>query len=132
MQQSVTNVFIVDDSPIVCERLTAMLNEVEHVKVVGHASTAASALEKIWTLHPDYVILDIQMSGLSGIYVLEKMKKFPPVPKVIMLTNYPFPHFKNACMSAGADYFFDKSKDFEKIVGVIAANGSSSSTVSPS
>ena len=100
-----------------------MLSEVKDVKVVGQAATAASALEKIWTLRPDYVILDIQMPGLSGIYVLEKMKKYPPVPKVIILTNYPFPHFKNACMSAGADYFFDKSKDFEKILEVFANNG---------
>ena len=131
MQGSVTNVLIVDDSPIVSERLKEMLNEMKNVKVVGHAATAASALEKIWTLHPDYVILDIQMSGLSGIYVLEKMKKFPPIPKVIILTNYPFPHFKNACLSAGADYFFDKSKDFEKIAGVFAESGISTPSVSP-
>jgi len=113
----------VDDSPIVCERLKTMLSEVGHVKVVGDAGTAASALDKVWSLRPDVVILDIQMPGLSGMYVLEKMKKFPPMPKVIVLTNYPFPHFKNACLAGGADYFFDKSKDFEKILDVFRTNG---------
>lgn len=118
---SITNVLIVDDSAIVCERLNSMLSEIDGVKVVGQASSAASALEQIRTLKPDFVILDIQMPGLSGLYVLEKMKKFPHVPRVIMLTNYPYPHFKNACVAAGADYFFDKSKDFEKIVDVFTS-----------
>ena len=114
-------VLLVDDSRIVCERLSAMLAEVKGVEVIGRAGTAAAALEKIWSDRPDVVILDIQMPGLSGIYVLEKMKKFPPVPKVIILTNYPFPHFRHACMNAGADFFFDKSKDFEKVMDVFAA-----------
>jgi DNA-binding NarL/FixJ family response regulator len=100
-----------------------MLSEVSHVRVVGEAMTAASALDKVWSLRPDVVILDIQMPGLSGMYVLEKMKKFPPMPKVIVLTNYPFPHFRNACLAGGADYFFDKSKDFEKILDVFRTNG---------
>ena len=37
-----------------------------------------------------------------------------------MLTNYPYPQYKKKCMDAGADFFFDKSREFEKVIEVLS------------
>jgi len=65
------------------------------------------------------VILDIRMPGGSGIDVLEDIKKINAAPIVIILTNYPYPQYRKKCMAAGADYFFDKSSEFEKVTEVL-------------
>ncbi|MFC1548291.1 response regulator, partial [Candidatus Neomarinimicrobiota bacterium] len=54
-----------------------------------------------------------------GIDVLREIKHNLPDLKVIMLTNYPYPHFQRRCEEEGADYFFDKSTEFEKVTQVV-------------
>jgi DNA-binding NarL/FixJ family response regulator len=112
-------VLIVDDSKVIQERLIAILSELKGVEVVGQSEDPTEALEAIQTLKPDAVILDIRMPGGSGIDVLERIKKKRPSPIVIILTNYPFPQYRKKCMDAGADYFFDKSTEFEMFAEVI-------------
>ena len=63
----------------------------------------------------DVVILDIRMPGGNGLDVLRRMKLEKNAPKVIVLTNYSLPEYKEAAMKLGADYFFDKSTEFEKV-----------------
>ena len=69
-------------------------------------------------LKPDVVILDIHLPGSSGIEVLEAIKKDKPAPIVIMFTNYPYPQYRKRCMDLGADFFFDKSTEHEKLTEV--------------
>jgi len=112
-------VFIVDDSKIVCERLTEMLSELPEIEIIGQAHKAVEAINLIEKLKPDAVILDIRMPEGSGIDVLQKIKKNKTAPLVIMLTNYPYPQYRKKCMDAGVDFFFDKSNEFEKVVEVL-------------
>jgi len=112
-------VFITDDSEVVCERLTAMLSEIAGIEIIGQAQDVPGAINSIQKLHPDAVILDIRMPGGSGIDVLEHVKKINTAPVVIILTNYPYPQYRKKCMDLGADYFFDKSTEFEKVTEVL-------------
>ena len=111
-------VFIVDDSIHIVDALTTMLSELERINVVGFAREAAEASFYIRRLQPDIVILDIQLQRGTGIDVLETMKKKQPSPVAIMLTNYPTGPYRTKCQSLGADYFFDKSSEFEKVADV--------------
>jgi DNA-binding NarL/FixJ family response regulator len=52
--------------------------------------------------------------------VLKKIEKRKGAPIVIILTNYPHSQYRKKCMDAGADFFFDKSGEFEKIVEVVS------------
>jgi len=113
-------VFIADDSPIVRERLGSLVGEVKGVEVIGQAGDVAEALAGIRRLRPDVVILDIQMPGGSGIEVLRQVKGEHRNFVAIMLTNYPYPQYRKRCMEAGADFFFDKSSEFEEAVRVLA------------
>lgn len=108
-------VFIADDSAVVRKRLSEMISRIAGVEVVGEAQDAHTTIESILKLEPDVVILDIRMPGGNGITVLEKIKKTSFNTVVIMVTNYPYPQYREKCMELGADYFFDKSSEFEKI-----------------
>ncbi|MBL1138256.1 MAG: response regulator transcription factor [Chloroflexi bacterium] len=108
-------VFIADDSRVVRERLTTLLNEVAEVEIVGQAENVAEAISAIGNLQPDVVILDIRMPDGSGIDVLRQIKQDGAGPIIIILTNYPFPGYRQRCLQAGADFFLDKSTEFDQI-----------------
>ena len=108
-------VFIVDDSDILRERLRSILTEIKRVEVMGEAEDALQAREFLEKHTPDAVILDIRMPKGSGIDILEMIKRTKPSIKVIVLTNYPFPQYRKKCIELGAEYFLDKSTEFDKL-----------------
>jgi DNA-binding NarL/FixJ family response regulator len=109
-------VFIVDDSPYVRQRLATVVSELSGaIELIGQAEDAARAVEAIRRLKPDLVILDLKLPGGNGIHVLREIKQDVPTPIVLILTNYPYPQYRKQCHEAGADFFFDKSMDFDKV-----------------
>ena len=112
-------VFIADDSIEIRKRIIAMLSDVERIDMIGQAENVQDAISSIHELNPDVVILDIRMPGGSGIDVLKTIEKRNRIPVVIMLTNYPRSQYRNKCLDAGADFFFDKSREFEKVIEVV-------------
>ena len=112
-------ILIADDSTFIRERLPAMLLDIPGIEVVGQAKNGAEALNLAQELNPDVVILDIRMPRMTGIEVLQKLKKDKTAPVVIMLTSYPYPQYREKCQEAGADFFFDKSTDFDKLFSLL-------------
>jgi len=108
-------ILIVDDSPIVRDRLARLLEDVPHSHVIGEAAHAVEALEQSRRLAPDVLILDISMPEGSGIYVLETIKRESPDTRVLMLTNFTSDPYRHRCRELGADAFLDKSTEFEHI-----------------
>jgi two-component system response regulator DevR len=113
-------VFIADDSLVVQERLTTLLNELDGIEIVGHAQTVSEAVSAIRKVKPAVVILDIHMPGGSGIDVLRSIKQEESATVVIVVTNYAYPQYRAGCFEAGAEFFFDKSSEFEQIPAVLA------------
>lgn len=113
-------VFIADDSPVVRERLVNMLSEIEGLEIIGEAQDGLEAKDSILELKPDVVILDLRMFWRNGRDMLRDIKESNPDIKVIILTNYPYPQYRRRCMEEGADYFFNKSSEFEKVPEVLA------------
>ena len=112
-------VFIADDSAELRERIVDMISEEESIEMVGQAENVPEAVTAIRKLKPDVVILDIRMPGGCGIDVLNTIEKDGCTPIIIMLTNYPYPQYRKKCFDAGADFFFDKSSEFEKVIDVL-------------
>ena len=117
------NVYIVEDSASIRERLAAMLGGIEGVTVVGEAETPGDALEGILRTRPDSVVLDIHLVGGTGIEVLRQAHLQSPGTVFIVLTNYPNAQYRRICMEAGAAYFFDKSSEIAKVREVIEGLG---------
>jgi DNA-binding NarL/FixJ family response regulator len=112
-------VFIADDSKIVVDRLADLLRDVRGVEVAGQAGDALEAVRCIRQVNPDAVILDLQMPGGSGLDVLRAIRPDHPGLYVLICTNYAYPQFREECLSAGANYFLDKSTEFEKIPDIL-------------
>lgn len=112
-------VFIVDDHQVVRERLVALLGKVAATEVVGQAATVAEALVAIPLVQPDFVLLDIRMPDGDGISVVQRLKALKPAPIVAMLTNYADEFYRRRSRAAGADFFLDKSKQFDEIPGIL-------------
>ncbi|MCL5951362.1 MAG: response regulator transcription factor [Chloroflexi bacterium] len=109
-------VFVVDDSTVIRERLKRLLGEAPQVQVVGEAAEARVALAAILDQRPDVVLLDIDILKGNSIDVLKRLKQEQAAPAVIILTDYPFPEYRQLCLDAGADFFLVKSTEFEQIV----------------
>jgi two-component system response regulator DevR len=112
-------VLIVDDSEQIRERLAALLAESSQIRLVGQAGDGLEAMEAVERLRPDSVILDIRLPGNSGIQVLRQIKARYPQIQVIMLTNYDHDMYRQQCRQLGADGFFNKTREFEKIIDSI-------------
>ncbi|MEJ2286062.1 MAG: response regulator transcription factor [Desulfobacterales bacterium] len=107
--------YIVDDSKMMRERLIESVTDVPGIKILGQSGDPVEALDRIRKLQPDVVILDIRLPGRSGLDVLKDLKEAPAAPIVIMITNFPYRQYRQGSMAAGADYFFSKIDEFEKI-----------------
>jgi DNA-binding NarL/FixJ family response regulator len=118
-------VFIADDSALVRERLISLLGDLSGVEIVGQAQDAAHAAQMILDLKPDAVTLDLRMPGGTGLEVLQEIRRempgFEQAPVVIMLSNYSHALYRRKAMSAGANFYFDKSTEFENVRDVLAS-----------
>jgi len=121
MSSGKKTILIVDDSPMIVQRITEMLEELGNPGVIAKAGSYSEAIQFINNNHPDILLLDINLPDKSGIEILRIRKEKDPSVKVIMITNQANEYYKKLCFRLGADYFIDKSKEFEKIAGIIAA-----------
>jgi DNA-binding NarL/FixJ family response regulator len=112
-------VLLVDDSVTVRERLKGLFSEVPKVEIIGEAGDGTEALESVRRLNPEVLILDIQMPDGGGIELLQKVKAINRSLTVIVLTNLSDRQYRRKCLDAGADYFFDKSSEFNEVAGVL-------------
>jgi DNA-binding NarL/FixJ family response regulator len=124
-------VFIADDSRVVVERLADLLQEVPGVQLVGRAKDAPEAIHLIVKMNPDAVILDLQMPGGSGLEVLRAIRQSHPSVWVLICTNYPYPQYREECFAAGANYFLDKSAEFERIPEILRELTNKAPNVAP-
>ncbi len=106
---------IADDSGIVLDRLSELIDEVPGVELAGRATSAKEAIHLIDSLNPDVAVLDMQMPDGTGLDVLLAVRQKRADRTFIILTNLPYPQYRERCLRAGAGFFLDKSADFEKI-----------------
>ena len=115
-------VVLVEDSPIIRARLAETLSEIPNLEIVGQAESEADALSLLDGGGWDAVVLDLQLRQGTGLGVLRKLKQGgrPSHAKVIVFTNYAFPQYRERSISFGADFFFDKAREFHRVRDVLA------------
>jgi len=125
MGRSELTIYIVEDSPVVMERLVEAVDDIPNARVVGSANAVGAAIEGVHTERPRVLILDIQLRGGSGFQVLKQMRAIGlwRPETVIVVTNYPSDDYRNASRECGADHFFDKASEFEKVREVLLRMG---------
>jgi DNA-binding NarL/FixJ family response regulator len=110
---------LVDDSDLTRERTAALLNVLDRVQVVGQAADVLTGLSLLRQLSPEVLVLDVELPGSSGLEMLEIIQRRRPSPLVtIMLTSHDHPKLRERCAELGANFFFHKLTEFEKMLGV--------------
>ncbi len=114
-------VYIVEDSPMVMERLIEAVADIPKARVVGSADAVASALEGVRVAQPRVLLLDVRLRDGSGLRLLKLMRAagLARPEAVIVVTNYPTDDYRDASQECGADHFFDKASEFHKVREVL-------------
>lgn len=113
--QTKSKVLVVDDSKIIGDKIKQLLSDQENIEIIGQALNGMEALKYLNDYRPDVVLLDISMPGFNGIDILMWIRNRYKNIKIIMLTNYSDSQYRARCNELGADLFFDKSTEFEKV-----------------
>jgi len=114
-------VFLVEDSVPLCERLVEMIEAEGDHCVVGQAATYDDAVKGIEATQPDVGIFDIRLQRGNGIDALAEAKRRLPGLVGIVMSNYATAQHVKASADAGAEYFLDKSADFERINEILSS-----------
>ena len=114
-------VFLVEDSLPVRERLVEMIEVDGAHRVVGQAATYDDAVRGIASTVPDVGIFDIKLARGNGIDALTEAKRRVPDLVGIVMSNYATPQHVKASADAGAEFFLDKSSDFERINEILSS-----------
>ena len=116
-------ILVVEDSALIRRRLLDTLAQLGGFDVLGYAESAEEAVEAITRLHPEIVITDIRLKAGNGIDVVRHMRAHPydPKPIIYVLTNYADPEYRHECSLIGADDFFDKSTEYERLLDTLRA-----------
>jgi DNA-binding NarL/FixJ family response regulator len=118
---SLLRVFVVEDSTLVRQRLAARIEPpAGEALVVGEAEDVETALRGIEASEPEVVIVDLRLTDCHGIDLLHALRDRTDSIVTIVLTNYATTVFRKASFSAGADYFFDKTTEFDLAMETIA------------
>lgn len=99
---------VVDDSSIAQGMICAFLEDQEDIEVVGTARNGLQAIEKVQTLCPELVLLDMQMPSMSGTEVAQQLRKRFPDVRVIVVTVYDDQVARMLCEACGVDGFVSK------------------------
>ena len=97
------------------ERLQGIVASVPGTQDVGHAGTAQAAIAGIQSTRPDIVVLDIQLEEGNGFEVMQVIRKVLPDVKFYVLTNFANEAYQRKAERLGAQGFFDKSREFDRL-----------------
>ena len=104
-------IILVDDQPAVRKGLRMRLELEAELQVVGEAGNGHEALDLISRLHPEIVLMDMEMTGMNGPEATEKVLTIAPDSKVIILTIHDDEISREQARRSGAAAFISKHAD---------------------
>ena len=119
-------VFVIEDSPILLERIAEAIADQPSLILVGTADCEKEAIQKIRSLKPDALVVDIKLREGNGLNVLAQLRwgeGDDAKPKIVVFTNYPRQEYLRNSKQLGADYFLDKSTQFSDLPKVLIGIG---------
>ena len=114
----IVKVFLVEDSALIRERVTGLLQRGD-LAVVGHARTPQAAIDGILAAHPCVVVLDVQLEGGTGLQVLRAVRQAAPDIAFVVFSGNSDPAYRKLYLGAGAETFLDKSTQFDQLVQAV-------------
>ncbi len=116
-------ILLVDDHPIVRQGLRTLLEGRSGWEVVGEASDGLEALDKIDSLQPDVVVLDVTMPRMNGLEACRSIqrKRKSSDPEVLFVTQHDSPQMMREALDAGAKGYVVKSNAARDLLEAVDA-----------
>lgn len=112
-------ILIANQSPIINKKIYSLISPMENISVIGMAENIIEAMAIIEVTKPHAMILDMQQQGSNSIDLLTELQKKNKQIRVIIFTNRIDPYYKYLCLKFGADFFLDKSSEFEQLPEIL-------------
>ena len=109
-------ILIADDSPLIRSNLKKLITRKMENIAIKNATDVKSTIRELDSAPVDVLILDIQFPDGSGLDVLRHLQNRGNKPFIMVLTNNSRRRIKERSLHLGADLFFDKSDEYEKVV----------------
>ena len=109
-------IFFVDDERLLLESLSVFFSTDEEFEVVGSAASAEEALEKLTHVHPDVMLVDLNMAGIGGVRLIGEVKRRMPEVRMLVLSTYYDDQSITSALSEGADGYILKSVSSSEII----------------
>jgi DNA-binding NarL/FixJ family response regulator len=112
------NILIVDDDQASREGLRELFELRPNVTVIGEAIDGEEAVNLADALHPDLVVMDVQMPRMDGLEATRQIKQRTPGIRIILLTMYR--EYRAAALRSGADAFLIKGDGIGQLLAALA------------
>jgi DNA-binding NarL/FixJ family response regulator len=112
-------VLLVEDSKVLTERLIEAIRQIPTVELIGTVDTEQAAIAAVKRETVDVIILDLHLKQGTGFGVMRALADGPVKPRIVVLTNYDLPEYKNAATALGATHFLDKARDYGRLAEVL-------------
>lgn len=113
-----TRILLVDDEPLLLDSLEIILS-MNGMEIVGKAKNGNEALGCLETVTCDLALVDLNMRGMGGIELIEKLRKKYPAVKILVLTTFYDDDNITKAIANGADGYLLKDSGKEAILGAI-------------
>lgn len=123
-------VLLVDDQALIRSGFAMMLSVEDDLEVVGQASTGREAIDLAAELHPDVIVMDVQMPVMDGITATREVVA-RDLGRVIILTTFDSDDYLFAALQAGASGFLLKNAQAEQLVDALRAVGHGHALLAP-
>jgi len=114
-------VLLVDDHPFILEGYTSVLAREIDITVVGTAQNGEEALQLAQDKHPDIVLMDIEMKGMSGVQATRHLHTLCPQSRVLVVSAHDKREYVVQALSAGAWDYVLKDLAAQELVSAIRA-----------
>ncbi|MCZ8253298.1 MAG: response regulator [Hylemonella sp.] len=109
-------ILVVDDSELIRFRLVRQIMAIPGVRQVMAASSRQQAEYLFAAMRPGLLVLDLNLPDGDPVHLIPNFKNERKDLKVAVLTNDATDYNRQRCLQAGADWFFDKSTEFEQLL----------------
>ena len=110
---------IVEDSEAICASLVGLMECIPGIDGIRTAGNLVDAMDCVRSFYPSLVVLDLQLPDGLGLELIEPIRHLSPDVRIAVLTNHASEFNKRHCLAGGADWFFDKSTEFDALLDVV-------------
>jgi DNA-binding NarL/FixJ family response regulator len=112
-------VLIADDVAQVRQDLRTLLTLSGGIEVIGEAGNGLEAVHLVGMLHPEAVLMDLEMPVMDGYEATRQIKARYPDSRVVALTLHGCPASREKALQAGVDFFIEKGASLDTLVQAI-------------